>query len=415
MRNTLTFKHTKLACFFTTLVMSAAFCLPSLLFATFNEIYGISYTLLGSLVVVCFFTQLGIDLIFSFFGRFFNIHKTIRLMPILTALGLVLYATIPTLFPQYAYVGLAIGTFVFSIAAGLSEVLLSPMIAALPSDNPERDMSMLHSLYGYGVVSVVLISTVFLKIAGTENWMYLTYFLALLPVVASVFLMITPMPEMKLDNGKETSEKSGYRRKTLVLCILCIVLGSCTENTMTSWISVYVEKALTIPKVYGDIFGMCLFAGLLALTRTVYAKYGKNIFRVLKISMLCSVLLYVIVAVSKNPIVSLLACACLGVCTAMLWPGTLILMEEKIPGVGVTAYALMAAGGDTGASVAPQLLGIVVDNVAISEWAKNLANSMALSPEQIGFKVGMLTAAIFPLLGLLLMVYMKKHFDKNKS
>ena len=43
----------------------------------------------------------------------------------------------------------------------------------------------------------------------------------------------------------------------------------------------------------------------------------------------------------------------------MLWPGTLILMEEKIPAVGIAGYALMAAGGDFGASIAPQTLGIV--------------------------------------------------------
>ena len=32
-----------------------------------------------------------------------------------------------------------------------------------------------------------------------------------------------------------------------------------------------------------------------------------------------------------------------------------------------------------------------------------------------GFKIGMLTVAIFPLLGLLLMIYMKKHFNKAPS
>ena len=79
-----TYKHTKLACYFTYPAMASAFSLPPLLFATFRELYGISYTLLGTLVVICFFTQLGIDLIFSFFSRYFNIPKTIRTMPLLT-------------------------------------------------------------------------------------------------------------------------------------------------------------------------------------------------------------------------------------------------------------------------------------------------------------------------------------------
>ena len=49
-----------------------------------------------------------------------------------------------------------------SVAAGLCEVLLSPLVAALPSDNPERDMSKLHSVYAWGVVAVIILSTLFL-------------------------------------------------------------------------------------------------------------------------------------------------------------------------------------------------------------------------------------------------------------
>lgn len=38
-----------------------------------------------------------------------------------------------------------------------------------------------------------------------------------------------------------------------------------------------------------------------------------------------------------------LACVFTGLFTSMLWPGTLIMMEENLPGVGVMAYALMGA------------------------------------------------------------------------
>ena len=104
-------------------------------------------------------------------------------MPLVTAAGLCVYALIPMLFPQYAYIGLIIGTLLFSVAAGLGEVLVSPTVAALPSDTPEKDMSTLHSLYGYGFVGVVLISTLFLQFVGKEYWMYLTFFWAILPVI----------------------------------------------------------------------------------------------------------------------------------------------------------------------------------------------------------------------------------------
>lgn len=82
---TLHFKRTKHACYFTYLAMSSVFSLPPILFVTFREMYGVSYTLLGTLVLVNFCTQLTIDLIFTFFSKHFNIQKTIRLMPLLTS------------------------------------------------------------------------------------------------------------------------------------------------------------------------------------------------------------------------------------------------------------------------------------------------------------------------------------------
>ena len=97
----------------------------------------------------------------------------------------------------------------------------------------------------------------------------------------------------------------------------------------------------------------------------------------------------------------------------MLWPGTLIYMEEKITGPGVAAYALMAAGGDFGASIAPQMMGIIVDNVSVSQWAIEISKTVSLTAEQIGMKVGMLIAAIFPIMGVLLILVMKKYFAKE--
>ena len=99
----------------------------------------------------------------------------------------------------------------------------------------------------------------------------------------------------------------------------------------------------------------------------------------------------------------------------MLWPGTLILMEEKIPAPGVAAYALMAAGGDFGASVAPQLIGVVVDKVSVSEFAQGLSTATQMSVEQISMKAGMLVAALFPIIGVFIILYIKRYFKKQNA
>lgn len=401
------YKRTRYTCYLAYLCMAAVAGLPPLLFIPFREMYGISYTLLGTLVLVNFFTQLAVDLSFTFFSDRFNIHGAIRLMPVLLSVGFVTYALVPNLVPSHAYVGLLMGTVLFSAAAGLCEVLLSPLIAALPSDNPDREMSKLHSLYAYGLLFVILFSTAFLQLFGAKNWMWLVLFFAAVPLVVAVLFATSPLPDMRVSHAGN-AERLGKQGRLLALCSVCIFLGSAAENTMTNWISSYMEKALGLSKLWGDLFGMATFAVLLGLARTWYAKRGKNVVNTLLIGMIGATVCYVVAGTVSNAIVAFLACILIGWFTSMLWPGTLILMEERIPHAGVTAYALMASCGDLGASLAPQLMGVLVDTVAASGWAAS-----SPSPDQVGMKVATLATAIFPLLGTFLLLYMKRRFCRT--
>ena len=407
------FKRTKFACYVAYFTMSSIFSLPPLLFVTLREMYDISYTLLGTLVLVNFCTQLGIDLIFTAFSKYFNVKKVVRTMPLITSAGLLTYALIPMLFPHIAYFGLVLGTIIFSVSAGLSEVLLSPIIAAIPSDNPQKDMSLLHSLYAFGVFFVVVVSTLFFALFPTEKWAYLTIFFAVLPVIAALLFVCSPFPEMGGEGNTSTARKQ-TKGAGLLLCVACIFFGSCAENVMSNWISGYMENALHIEKAVGDILGMAMFAILLGVARISYAKFGKNIYRTLLLSMSAAVVCYLVAGLSTHVLPAFIACIVTGLVTAMLWPGSLIMMEEKLPHLGVAAYALMAAGGDLGASIAPQLMGMVVDGVSASPLAAELSASLSLSPEQIGMKAGMLVSAIFPLLGTVLLLVTVRYFKKQK-
>ncbi|MBQ9132587.1 MAG: MFS transporter [Clostridia bacterium] len=408
------FSRTKAACYAAYFTMSSVFSLPPLLFVTFHNTYGISYTLLGTLVLINFCTQMAVDLIFTFFTKYFNVHKVVKVMPVITTLGLSLYALAPVLFPNQVFVGLVIGTVLFSVSAGLSEVLLSPVIAAIPSKNPQRDMSMLHSLYAFGVLFVVLTSTLFFILFGRSNWMYLTLFFAALPLLAAALFALSPMPPLSLTDSGEAKGSGGRRRILgLFLCTTCIFFGSCAENVMSNWISGYMENALRIDKSVGDVLGVAMFAVLLGLSRILYAKYGKRIWRTLMTGMVGAAACYLIAGLCTHTVVALIACAMTGLFAAMLWPGSLILMEENLPGVGVAAYALMAAGGDLGASVAPQLMGIVVDRVAVNSLAAQLSAQTGLSPEQIGMKAGMLVSACFPILGIVVLMILRRFLKRN--
>ena len=74
----------------------------------------------------------------------------------------------------------------------------------------------------------------------------------------------------------------------------------------------------------------------------------------------------------------------------------------EFPESGVFIFAAMAAGGDLGASVGPQLVGIVSDLVIASERLSPIAHRLSLTPDQLGMKAGMLVGMFFPLCAIAL-------------
>lgn len=395
------YDRVKLACYTTNISMSIVGNMSPLLFLTFRSLYGISYSLLGLLVLINFCTQLTVDLAFSFFSHKFNIPRAVKLTPVLTVSGLLIYALWPFFFADSIYVGLVIGTIVFSASGGFSEVLISPVIASIPSDNPEREMSKLHSIYAWGVVGVIIFGTLFLYAFGPESWQWLALIFMIVPLTAALLFFGATLPELEKPE-RVSGVLSLMKNKWLWISVAAIFFGGASECTMAQWSSGYLEQALGIPKIWGDIFGVALFSFALGLGRSLYAKRGKNLGRVLFLGTVGAAICYITAAVSSIAIVGLIACALTGFCVSMLWPGNLLASTDRFPTAGVFIYAIMAAGGDLGASVAPQLLGIVTDAVSTSAIGAELALSLGMSADQIGMKMGMLLGALFPLAGIVI-------------
>ena len=406
------YKITKYACYLTGITMSVSASLSPLLFLTFREMYNISFTLLGFLVVINFFTQLLVDLTFTFFTKYFNIHKSVRFTPFIVFIGLMIYAILPRLFPDMAFLWILIGTISFSIGSGLSEVLISPVIAAIPSDNPEREMSKMHSMYAWGVAVVVVLSTLYIKIFGGENWMWLVLVWSVVPFTAFALFIKAELPHIDNLGGQQKQVK--IFNKGVILCTFCIFFGGAAECTMAQWSSGYIENAVGVPKIYGDVVGVATFGALLGMGRTLYSKYGRNVINVLFYGMLGASICYFVASLSLNPVIGIIACAVTGICTSMLWPGSLIYVDEKFDNVGVAIYALMASGGDLGASIAPQLLGIISDEFGLTSYALRLSEMFNISTEQVGMRAGLLVTGLFPVAGVICILYMKKYF-KNRG
>ena len=401
------FKRVKYACYTTNLSMSVVANLSPVLFLTFHQVYGISFTLLGLLVLVNFFTQLAVDLLLSFFSHKCNIPMAVKMTPVLCACGLLTYALWPFLFPESVYAGLVVGTVIFAASGGLAEVLISPVIAAIPAENPDHEMSKLHSVYAWGVVGVILTATLFLLAFGQESWQNLALLLTLIPLISAFLFAGAKLPRLETPE-RVSGALSLLKNKQVWLCVSAIFFGGAAECTMAQWCSGYLEQAVGIPKVWGDIFGVAVFSVMLGLGRTLYSKCGKNPERVLLLGGMGAAVCYLVAALSTIPLIGLLACAFTGFCVSMLWPGSLIVASSRVPAGGVFIYALMAAGGDMGAAVVPQLVGIITDSTAASPTLASFAVEWGMSPEQLGMKLGMLLGMLFPLCGVAVYGYLVK-------
>jgi len=264
------YTRTKYACYMTNITMAIVGNFPPVLFLTFRNMFGISYTLLGLLVLINFCTQLIIDLIFSFFSHKFNIAKTVKITPFIGAVGLVTFALLPFAMQGYEYIALIIGTLIFSASCGLAEVLISPTIAAIPSKNPERDMSALHSVYAWGSAVVIVVTTLFILFIGGQFWYILTLAFALVPFTSFILFMGAKVPVMETPK-KMSGVFELLKNKSLWLCVFAIFLGGASECTMAQWSSSYIEHSIYLPKVWGDICGVAMLSVMLELGRPHYA------------------------------------------------------------------------------------------------------------------------------------------------
>jgi hypothetical protein len=75
-------------------------------------------------------------------------------------------------------------------------------------------------MYAWGVVGVVILSTLFLLVFGSTNWMYLALFWSIVPLTAFLMFLKSKLPEM--NNFGETQKQS----KILYKCFKTYIIVS---------------------------------------------------------------------------------------------------------------------------------------------------------------------------------------------
>ncbi|MBQ7756983.1 MAG: MFS transporter, partial [Oscillospiraceae bacterium] len=168
----LTYKHTLFACYLGYITQAVVNNLPPLLFVTFSRQFHITLDKIAFLISVNFITQIITDLVATVTIKKTGYRAMGMIANVTSTIGLVFMATLPFVF-ENAFLGIIIASIFNAIGGGIMEVLVSPMVEALPGDAKASAMSLLHSFYCWGYVGVVLLSTLYFTTIGIDNWQYL--------------------------------------------------------------------------------------------------------------------------------------------------------------------------------------------------------------------------------------------------
>lgn len=358
----LTHRATMLACYNGYITQAICINLAPLFYLTFQNQFGLSVTDISFLIAVNFTAQLLVDILSSKFGARMDLRFFTVLAHILAAVGLLGLSLFPMFLPPY--IGLLIAVALLGAGGGFTEVTISPLLEACPTEGKSGNMSLLHSFYCWGQAGVVLLSSVYFAFFEIDtSWVYLPYLWAIIPALGALAFCLVPIYRLPADEKGESGAGRLFRMPVFLCFLLLMLCAGASEMVMSQWSSAFAESALGIPKELGDLFGPCLFALMMGTSRLLYGKYSDRINRhrvMLYACVLCGIS-YLLAAFSPIPALSLCGCAMCGFGVGIFWPGLLSRASSTIPTGGMSMFALLALAGDVGCLAGPSIAGSISD------------------------------------------------------
>lgn len=379
---TIGFKQTRIACYIAYITQAIVVNFLPLLFLTFQKSYDITLDKIALLVTINFSVQLITDAVSAKYVDKIGYRKAMVIAHLLCAAGLFLLGILPNALHD-AYLGLVVCVIIYATGGGLIEVVVSPIIEACPSDDKKGAMSLLHSFYCWGVMAVILFSTLFFHFFGIQNWPYLAALFGIVPLLNTILFLKVPIKTLvSAQDGMRFFEL--FKTPVFWLLVALMICAGASEQAVSQWASAYAEGGLGVNKAMGDLLGPCAFALMMGLARVLHTtlskKVGLKAFMALS-TVLCLISYFVLI-LDPSPFMGLMACAVCGFSVGIMWPGTFSLATETLKRGGTAMFALLALGGDIGCAAGPTVVGFVSN-----------AFSDVLSR-------GFLAAAVFPLMML---------------
>ncbi len=409
----LNWRRTKMACYMGYITQAINVNLAPLLFIIFQNEFGFTFEQIGRIILINFGTQIVADIIATKYVDRIGYRPAVLAALLLSVAGLVSLSFMPGL-TGGAYMGLIIPVMLYSFGSGLIEVLISPIVEALPGDEKAAMMSLLHSFYCWGQMAVVLITTLLIWRLGSGIWPVLPILWAIVPAVDFFVFLKAPIGSVIAEGGTPMKIGDLFRSGFFWMAMLLMICSGSSELTMSQWSSLFAEKGLRVTKLVGDLLGPCLFAVFMGITRGAYGVAGSrvDIHKALIASGALCVICYATTIFAPHPIVSLIGCAVCGVSVALMWPGTLSFSAARFPLGGTAMFGILAVCGDIGGAFGPWIAGLVSDAAQKTAAVAGLAVSTGMDLEQLGLKAGLLVGMIFPVGLLIGLIALRKNVKK---
>lgn len=370
----LTFKHTQLACYIAYISQAVTTTFLPLLFVRLTNEFGFSLTQLTVLITITFFSEIFIDALCPLFIKKIGYRSGMIIANICSVAGTAGLAFLPFLLHN-PYIGFIICSVLYAIGGGFDEVLISPIVEACPTKNKAGAMGLLHSFYCWGCAAIVLLSTLFFRVAGIENWRILACLWALIPFINTFLFSVVPIRTIEEEKG---SGKFSDMLKNPLFWLMGVVMicAGASELSMSQWASAFAETGLGVSKTLGDLLGPCAFAVLMGTSRVIYSRIDDktDITKILIIGSVVCIIGYLLASLSGNAVISLIGCAVCGIAVAPMWPGAFSIAAKHIPNASTAMFAAFALAGDLGCTAGPSIVGFI--SGADSDIAKGLLFSV---------------------------------------
>ncbi|MDB6169845.1 MAG: transporter [Verrucomicrobia bacterium] len=260
--------------------------------------------------------------------------------------------------PTYGFLGASL---VFlGLGAGMLDMMLSPVVAAL---NPHRriaSLNWLHSFYSIGAVVTIGAGTIIQH--GGFKWRYACLAFSPLPAALAVAFAFMEFPPLTGAAGR-MAVRDLLRQPWFRAALMALFLVGAVEIGVAQWLPTYAEKELHYPTWVGGVAFM-VFSIAMAGGRMILGLVVKRLdpyIMLISSGGVCCLLVFA-GALLPTPALSLTACVAVGLAVCGLWPTVLALAGNRFPEGGASMFGILSIFGNAGGIGMPWLVGWVASH-----------------------------------------------------